>query len=209
MDRQDGQFSQSNVRGPVGVDGEPIAEAQDEGEVEKGKALESLVRNRTYLGREFLTWLLYKTDEGGTMTTLEEEPVTVLVVGNIHLKGLAGETTELAARGQLSAYSDVVKNALNSGLLVHTARLRIKHGEQMFEVTLDAEHMSFKGGQIPKVLSEEEDDKITERLWLCERLGALIHALWGRFLSARGEPKVWNAEVKAIKEWLASESAAA
>jgi hypothetical protein len=191
------------LRGEVGIDGLPTEpEDQDEAALERGAAVEALARNRAYLGRELLTWTLWRTVPGAPLFELDGEPVTALIVGRVVLRGLAGEATELAVKGHTSGYSEVVRYAIDKGLLVHTARVRFQHGEAVFEVTLDAEWLDFKSAAIPKVLAEESDDQLTERLWLTERLGALVDGLWARFLSVRTTP-AWHAtEVPGLKAWL-------
>lgn len=199
--REESQF----LRGEIGIDGEAVEEEKDEAEVQRGEAVEALARNRAYLGREFLTWLLYTSNAGVPAATVDGEDLTLIVVGQVNLRGLAGDATELQVKGHLSAYSDVVRNAIDQGLLVHQARLRIQSGEQVYEVTLDAENLDFKGAQIPKVLSEDDEDKITERLWLAERLAELVDALWAAFLEVRTS-KAWAKKtVPAIKAWVGAE----
>ena len=54
---------------------------------------------------------------------------------------------------------------------------------------------------LPALLSDTEDDRLAERLWLIERLSGLIDDLWREFLSTR-EGDAWGAvEVPAIKAW--------
>ncbi|MEQ9500630.1 MAG: hypothetical protein RIT81_27415 [Deltaproteobacteria bacterium] len=190
------------LRGELGVDGEAIEEEVDAGEVERGKALDALAHNRAYLGREMLTWLLWRTASGDTIAVVEDAPVSALLVGDVVLRGLAGEATELAVKGHTSAYAEIVRIAIDRGLLVHRARLRIQHGEQVFEVTLDAENLAFRAANLPALLQEEEDDRLLERLWLTERLGQLVDALWGAFMKVRTAPKWARTEVPAIKAWL-------
>ena len=197
--REESEF----LRGDIGADGLPIEEEKDEAELQRGAAVEALARNRAYLGREFLTWLLWMSNSGVTITEHEGEALSLLVVGQVILRGLAGDATELAVKGHLSAYSDVVRSAIDKGLLVHQARLRIQFGEQVYEVTLDAEHLDFKGAQIPKVLSEEDADQITERLFLCERLAGLVDALWAAFMAVRASPQWKKKAVPGIKGWVA------
>lgn len=196
--REESEF----LSGQVGVDGESVEEERDVAEVQRGEAAEALARNRAYLGREFLTWLLYMSNAGVTVCEVDDEPLTLLVVGQVNLRGLAGDATELVVKGHLSAYSDVVRSAIDKGLLVHQARLRIQHGERVFEVTLDAENLDFKGAQIPKVMSEEGDDQITERLWLCEKLSLLVDSLWGAFMEIRTSTKWAQKTVPSIKDWV-------
>ena len=56
-----------NEQQMVGVDGE-VDPAQDPSEVERAKATEELVRERSYLGREFLTWLLWRSRATAALT---------------------------------------------------------------------------------------------------------------------------------------------
>jgi hypothetical protein len=192
------------LRGDIGVDGLPVEpEDQDEAELERGKAVAALAKNRAYLGRELLTWALWRSVSGDPLFEHEGEGVIVLVVGKVVLRGLAGEATELAVKGHTSGYSEVVRYAIDKGLLVHAARLRFQLGEQVFEATVDADTLSVRAATIPKALAEEDDEQLTERLWLTERLGALIDGLWARFLAVRATRAWHDAEVPALKAWLA------
>jgi hypothetical protein len=185
-----------------GVDGLDVDEQKDEVELEKDRAKEELARNRTYLGRELLTWLLYKSESGEPLLKIDKEKVTVLFVGPISLRGIAGDTTELVAKGTSSPYSDLVKAAIARGLLVHSARLRIQHGEKTYAVSLDAEHLDFRSVELPAVLSEEEDDKIAERMWLVEELSKIVEALLAHFLELRSSDAWRKKEVPALREWM-------
>lgn len=189
-------------RGEIGVDGLATEETQDEEALERVQVAEQLVRGRSYLGREFLTWLLWRSNAGGPVLDHDGEPLTVLLVGRITLRGLAGEATELVVKGAMSPYARIVRQAIAQGLLVHAARLRLSHGEKLFEATVDAEHLAIRSAQLPKVLSEEADDKISERLYLTEQVTALIEALLRKFLEVR-TGKTWRSKtVKELRAWL-------
>lgn len=198
MSREEAAFA----RGEIGVDGEAVAEAQDGAAVERQKVVEQLLRGRTYLGRELLTWLLWRSNAGGPIVDVDDEPVSLLFVGKIVLRGLAGDANELSVKGGMSAYSNVVRHAIDQGLLVHAARMRIQHGERAIEVTVDAEHLDFRSAQIPKVLSEEADDKVAERLWLCELLERIVDALLAEFLKVRTGRRWKTKIVPSMKAWL-------
>lgn len=196
-----GREESAFLRGDIGVDGQAVDEAPDEAEAEQTKVMEELVRGRTYLGREFLTWLLWKSNEASAQVSMDDEPVTVLMVGKVVLRGLAGEATELTVKGVMAPYSAVVRRALLDGLLVHVARLRIQQGEKVYEATVDAEHLAVRGAKIPKVLSEEDDDKVIERLFLAERLSLIVDALFRRFMDVR-VTQAWAAEVREMRGWM-------
>jgi recombination associated protein RdgC len=189
-------------RGAAGVDGLPTEEERrDEAEVEKDKAREQLLRGRTYLGRELLTWLLWRSESTEPVIELDGAGVTVVFVGRLTLRGIAGDVTELVARGALAPYSAQVRRALDAGLLVHQARVRLEHAERVYEATLDAEFLDVRAAKLPELLTEEEDDRLLERLELAERLSAIVDALTGAFLDVRTS-RTWRKRVATLKTWM-------
>ncbi len=195
--REEGKF----LRGEIGVDGEAIEDERDVQEIERDKAVQQLLRGRTYLGRELLTWLLWRTDVGGPILDYDGEGLSALFVGTIVLRGLGGDATELSVKGAMAAYSEVVKAAIDRGLLVHQARLRLQHGERAYEVTIDAEHLAVRSAELPKVLAEEDDERLEERLYLAERLCELVDAIVADFVTLRASPKWASKTVPTLRTW--------
>jgi hypothetical protein len=193
------------LRGDSGVDGLATEEAKDAAEVEQAKAREQLLRGGTWLGRELLTWLLWRSESRGAVAEVGGHGVEVLFTGRLTLRGIRGEVTELTARGELAPYSVQVRRALDEGLLVHQARLRLEHGERTYEVTLDAEFLDVRAAKLPELLTEAEDDRLSERLELAEELSALVDALAGAFLEVRAG-RGWKKTVGAMKRWMRGEA---
>jgi hypothetical protein len=203
--REQARAEAAFMRGDVGVDGAATEEKQDEAEVERGKAREALLRGKAYLGREFLTWLLWRSEAGEPLAELEKTGLTVLFLGRVVLKGISGDVTELSARGAMAPYSEQVRQALDRGLLVHQARLLLTHGEKAYEVTLDAEFLDVRAAKLPALMSEEEDSRTGERLYLAEQLSAMIHTLVEAFIAVRAG-RAWSKQVvPAMKEWMRGE----
>ena len=204
--REQARAEAAFLRGDAGVDGVATdAEVRDEAEVERDRAREQLLRGRTYLGRELLTWLLWRSESGDPLVEVDGGGVVVLFTGRILLRGVAGDVTEVAARGAAAPYAAQVRRALASGLLVHQARLRLSHGERVFELTLDAEHLDVRAAKLPELLTEAEDDRAAERLELCEQLGRMVDALVAAFLEVRGG-KTWaRGTVPALRAWMEAE----
>lgn len=200
--REQARAEAAFLRGDTGVDGAATdADVRDEAEVERDKAREQLLRGRTYLGRELLTWLLWRSESGDPLVEVDGAGVVVLFAGKVLLRGVAGDVTEVAARGAAAPYAAQIKRALASGLLVHQARLRLSHGERVFEATLDAEHLDVRAAKLPELLTEAEDDRAAERLDLCEQLGRIVDALVAAFLEVRGG-KAWSRTVPALRAWM-------
>jgi|GEM_PF-512494 len=201
--RQEAAFA----RGEVGVDGALVEEAQDKAEVERGKARDQFLRGKAWLGRELLTWLLYRSESSEPLTTVDKLPLTVLLADRLVLRGIAGEIVETTVRGATAPYAPLVRQALDRGLLVHQARLHLEHGERRYQVTLEAEHFDIKSAKLPELLAEEEDDKLEERLSASEQLAELVRALIETFLQLRAS-KAWaQVEVPRLKAWMASAEA--
>jgi len=124
------------------------------------------------------------------------------------LKGVSGDVTELSARGAMAPYSDQVRQALDRGLLVHQARLRLTHGEKVYEVTLDAEFLDIRAAKLPELMAEEEDDRLLERLYLTEQLSDMVDTLVQAFLEVRASRNWGKKVVPAMKSWMKGEDEA-
>jgi len=191
------------LRGDAGVDGAATDEdVRDVAEVERDQARDQLLRGRTWLGRELLTWLLWRSEAGDPLAEVEGAPLVVLFTARVVLRGLAGDVTELTARGAGAPYAPEVRRALASGLLVHQARLRLDHGERTFEVTLDAERLDVRSAKLPELLTEADDDRAAERLDLCEQLGRLVDRLVDVFLAERAARTWARRTVPALRAWM-------
>ncbi|HYG66851.1 MAG TPA: hypothetical protein VD838_04300, partial [Anaeromyxobacteraceae bacterium] len=78
-------------------------------------------------------------------------------------------------------------------------------GERTFEATVDAEFLDLRAAKLPALLTEEEDDRLLERLALVEELSAIVDALAGAFLAARASPAWTRKTVPALKRWMRGE----
>ncbi|PZR18753.1 MAG: hypothetical protein DI536_02415 [Archangium gephyra] len=190
------------LRGETGVDGQATEEVQDEAAVEQSKAQEALLRGRTWLGRECLTWLLWKSESTEPVVDFDGKPVTVVFNGKLLLRAGAGDVTEASVKGVTAPYSKLVKQALQRGLLVHTAKLQVTCGEQVYDLTVDAEFFDLRAVKLPALLQEEEDDKLTERLELVTRASGMIDTIVAAFIKERSS-KAWASKtVPALKAWM-------
>jgi len=203
--RQDAAFA----KGAVGVDGQATeVEQKDLAELEHDKAREQMLRGRTWLGREFLTWLLWRSESGDPVVVMDKAGVEALFVGRVVLRGLHGDVVELSAKGTLAPYSSQVKRALDAGLLLHSARVRFTSGERTWEAALDAEFLDIRSAKLPELLTEEEDDRLSERLDLADQLSAMVNRLLESFLAVRAA-RAWSREVVPdLKKWMRGEDEA-
>lgn len=196
--RQDAAFA----RGDIGVDGEATEETREAAEVERARAREQFLAGKTWLGREFLTWLLWRSESSDALLEFHGEPVHVLFGGRLTLKGVTGDVIELTVKGTEAAYSKVNRFALEHGLLIHAAKIKLTLGEKEFDFTLDAQLLDIRSAKLPDLLTDDEDDRIQERLFLSERLGDLVQTVFIHFLELRRTPEWKNTIVPEILDWL-------
>ena len=190
-------------RGEIGVDGEALVEAHDAAEVERNKAREQFLECKTWLGREFLTWLLWKSESGDPIITFNNIPVHVLYSGQFTLKGVTGDVMEMTVKGAEAAYSRVIRYAMENGMLIHSARLKLMIGsDKEFEFTLDAQMLDIRSAKLPELLTDDEDDRIQERIFLTERLGDVVQAIFVEFLSVRRSEDWRKTILPSILQWL-------
>lgn len=190
------------LRGETGVDGAAVKEEVDEAEAELAKAQEALLRGRTWLGRECLTWLLWRSESTEPLARLDNRDVVVVFNGRLTLKAGHGDVTELSVKGVTAPYAKQVKAAIAKGLLVHAAKVQITWGEQVFDVSIDAEFFDVKSAKLPALLQEEEAEKLTERLELSGKLSKLLDVLTQAFIKVR-TAKTWSSKtVPELLAWL-------
>ncbi|MBK7861070.1 MAG: hypothetical protein IPJ65_21170 [Archangiaceae bacterium] len=196
--RAEAQF----MRGDTGVDGGATEQAEtDPSLVEQAKAKEALYRGGAWLGREALTWLLLKSESSEPLCEVDDLPLKVVFASKVTLRA-HGEVTEIVAKGVTAPYSAPVRHALHRKMLVHAARLHLTHGEETFEVTLDAERFDFRGAKLPARLDEnDQGEELVERLELVARLGRLVDALLREFVRVRSSPAWLRTEVPALEAW--------
>ncbi len=83
--------------------------------------------------------------------------------------------------------------------------MRFANGEKEYECTLDSEFLDIRAAKLPALMSEEEDDQLSERLFLTEQLSAILDALVNDYLAVRAG-RAWSKQVvPALKAWMRGE----
>jgi hypothetical protein len=186
------------LRGELGIDGQSDAASAEE--KAEGEAKAALLRGNTWLGREFLTWLLFRSNGSEGLCLVEGHPLVVAATGGITLRGSSHEVSELKAKGNGAAYAKTIRRALNEGLAVHILALKLEWNGLCFEVTLDAEFLDSRAVRLPTQAGEDEGTLLADRLERQKQLGELIAALVATFRAIRVE-KSWSVEVEAMQRW--------
>lgn len=172
-----------------------------------------LRQEKAFLGHEFLTWLWYRSDEGGGSLTIPLENRLVgetdvtLWVHDAMAFGHGGTTEKCAVRGgEETSRAQEARAALRAGKKLEQARFGLIVEDREFLFTLVGETFDVVSVKLPKLASEEEDSWEADallRLGAVQELLDVLDDLYWQFIGVRLSPE-WSAAVlPALREWAA------
>lgn len=168
---------------------------------EDGEAGDGVVGDLSFLGREFLSWLWFKTDSAQTLSVSNGDEITVMFDRSLRLDcdfGLSGNdviTSEgPASSPEARAAIAIGKQPTRAGLILGS-----RVGE--FFVVLDAARLALSSLRVP------QDDEATDaRARLESRFehifdaGLILDVLYEQFIRIR-TGREWKAELDRMKSW--------
>jgi hypothetical protein len=160
------------------------------------------------LGREFLTWLWFKSEErGGAVQVPGAGDLEVSFARRLALESGGGEYSESIICQGLHAGLKEGKAAILDGKKVKEARIQLGVGTEKFEFTLKADSFQFQTLRLPEGIEEEEETdkggRLLERIYLMEKAVKTADQLFTLFLKKRLSPQWSGEEIPRIKKWLA------
>jgi hypothetical protein len=163
-------------------------------------------QDHAFLGREFLTWLLWRADRGEATFASDDGDFTLSFGGRARLLGIGADVTDAVLKGRSPAHGVEVRAGLGAGRTLREAELRLVRGDREFRFTVVAETLDLKGVKLPASLDDDgdrEDDRLGERLLLLGELEAAIASMYNAFIKERIRP-VWDRSiVPALRSWVA------
>ena len=166
---------------------------------------ESINQTR-FLGKEFLTWLWYRSESaGGVFPLADEKSVTLWFDDRIVLELAFENVKEVnTIRGENPTGTEEAKAALRMGKKVSSAKFGMSKDSRDWSFALSGDDLAFSGVKVPALLSAEEDEQILERLTLLEELESVMDDLYKQFILLRLDEAGWGKELKGIQEWVQS-----
>ncbi|MBN1381120.1 MAG: recombination-associated protein RdgC [Deltaproteobacteria bacterium] len=158
-------------------------------------------------GRDFLTWLWFKSEErnGSIALTIQEE-IELVFTRRIVLTAGEGDYSEQVVCQGLHAGLQEGKEALRQGKKIREARLRLGVDTDVFEFTFKADRFHFQSLKLPETAEEEDDNdaegRTLERLYLIEKPLKIMENLFNLYLDLRLSPKWEMEETPRMKKWL-------
>ncbi len=165
--------------------------------------LVSRIANTRFLGREFLTWLWYRSElQEGLFRLGEDRTIEVWFDARLTLEALGDIKEQNVIKSESPTETEEARASLQTGKQVKEARLRVVYDQKQWTATIKADDLSLHGLKLPAVLSREEDDQVYERFELLEEIEDLMDDLFGVFRTIRLDDDAWRPEVAAIRDWV-------
>lgn len=170
-----------------------------------------ILREKAFLGREFLTWLWFRSDRsGGRIDLPGDKVIEVSFLDRMTLDLAEADTPQtVSLKGEQSELREGLA-ALREGKKIEEARISVRSGDNDFTMNIKATWFSFGSFKTPPVFksdaSEEEDDEgaFLEKVSLIEEGMAAIDTLFEYFLRLRVSDQWELSELPALRRWIAS-----
>ncbi|MDI9570633.1 MAG: recombination-associated protein RdgC [Pseudomonadota bacterium] len=160
-------------------------------------------------GREFLTWLWFKSEErNGRIDMGGDEEVVLLFVRRLVLESGKGDYTEsVVCQGRHASLLEG-KEALRQGKKIRAARLSLELDTAEWEFTFKADLFQYQAMKVPAPTEEFGDNeemaaegRLLERIFLVEKAVAVMDRLFAAFQALRLSG-AWEAESARMEGWI-------
>ena len=165
------------------------------------------INSTRYLGREFLTWLWFRSSAQSGIFEMSDGPLEVWFDAKLTLEAGGDVKESNVVKAENPTETSEAHAALLTGKLVSDARLRLVSGQKQWTVSIKGDTMALSGIKIPALLSREDDDQLYERFMLIEEVEDTIAGLYQQFMELRLDDDAWRPEVQAIRAWVHGVSA--
>ena len=156
------------------------------------------LKTNEFLGSEFLTWLLAKSEINSGDFELPGIGEFNLLFDNKLTLSVEDETSTF--KGEILSLEEA-RFALQKGKKVKEARLRFDIGDDNYFLTLNSETLQFKSVKIPGKFSPDEEECFYERTDTLQTVTNIIDGLLLHFVELRISDS-WDNELNQIQEWV-------
>ncbi len=170
-----------------------------------------LLKEKQFLGKEFLTWAWFRSElEGGVFKAGNGQEALISFERFMVLESGDGDASETVTCRGLSTDLSEAKSALRKGKKVSKAHVRLSSRSNEWQLNINGATFDISGLRTPKGIGQEEDKsddlaqeaRILERGALIEEAIGIIDAMFQIFLSIRTKRDSWEAEKKRLREWI-------
>lgn len=171
----------------------------------------SVVETKRFLGREFLTWLVHRIEEGEARVEHDGQPFELQLGDRVVLAGDGRDRPTLTVAGAGDVRAEIGAG-LRAGKLIDRARLVVLRGERRWELTLDGGMLTYDGLRCPPLgdrdAGTQEDPRAAFENDLYLRLAdadealAVLDGLFAEFCQRRAARDWQTRTLPALRAWV-------
>ncbi len=164
--------------------------------------LKFLQNNRNFLGREFLTWLWFKSETQNHKVKIKDIGEFQLFIDNkIILSSASGSVRENSLKGNSPAYAPEASAALCAGKMLSEAKFILQNQELNWSFSLSAEDLSLRSVKLPQIAKESSSEHFAQRVAYTKMLNDIIESLYKEYINLR-LTEHFKKEAALIQSWL-------
>lgn len=159
------------------------------------------------IGREFLTWLWFKSEErNGRIRLPDGGECEVFFIRRLVLESGDGPYAETVVCHGLHADLKEGKEALRQGKKISAAHLRLTHDAADWEFTFKADRFQFQSMKLPTLPEVDggeidRDGRLLERIALIEKAAGTMEKLFQSYMERRLAAD-WEGEFSRMQRWI-------
>jgi recombination associated protein RdgC len=163
--------------------------------------------DNSLIGREFLTWLWYKSEErNGRIDIAQGEEVELNFLKRIVLEAGEGEYSQGVVCHGIHAELKEGKEAIRQGKKVKEAGIKLIYNQNEWEFNFKADSFHFQSLKLPVMdwqeTPEDPAGHLLERIYLIENAVKTMNNLYESFLRIRFSALWQEKELKSLAGWL-------
>lgn len=159
------------------------------------------------IGREFLTWLWFKSEErNGRIVLPNKEECEIHFLKRVSLEAGEGEYSQGVVCHGIHAELKEGKEAIRQGKKVKEAGIKLLHNNNEWDFMFKADSFDFQSLKMPQTdwqdTPEDPSGSLLERIYLIENAVKTIDTIYESFLHIRQSPQWKEKELKLLHKWL-------
>lgn len=157
------------------------------------------------LGKDFLTWLWYKSDsQPSFFSGVSGYNIIITIDKKVTVENRSQENREISiVSGDASPLAEA-RFGLTEGKKVTSAVIGLEKDGLEFQLALKAEDLSIRGLKIPRTESSQSDSQeaiMLEKIYLIEACMDILNTLYMAFIKLRLSNH-WGEEMENMKKWI-------
>lgn len=160
-----------------------------------------MVQAKSFLGKEFLTWLWFRSELNPTFELSNRKTLEIELLDSMALDAGFGDAKSTVLRGDSPGTSPEAATALLQGKKVRRVRLKLSLDGIDWIATVDGETMHLHGLKLPQTGKIPFDEALGLRIDFLAEFEEMFSAVLEEFLSTRLDERKWKKELKLVQDW--------